>query len=71
MQDGKGGALTDWKYETPPPHIEWKATRSGYHGESDDKPDNSEAPKDEADHNTNNIEHISCMLHLQKCLVFS
>lgn len=58
-------ALTDWKDEAPPPHIERKAARGGYHNDSNNEPDNGEAPQDEADHDPNDIEYVACISHMR------
>lgn len=57
----KTEALTNWEDEAPPTHIERKATRSGYHYNTDDEPNNGEAPQYEASDKTNDVEDIACV----------
>lgn len=52
-------SLTDWKDKAPPTHVEGEAASCDYHCNGNDKPDDREAPQNESEHETDNIEGIS------------
>lgn len=61
---GKESVLTNRKDKTPPTHIKWEAARCGYHNDGNNEPDDSEAPQNETDEESNNIEHVACKSYI-------
>ena len=59
LRTGQRDALTDRKYETPPAHIEGKATRDSNHDNSHDEPDQSEPPQDQANQDAHAVENLA------------
>ena len=65
LQGEREKALTNRKDKAPPPHIEWKTARDGYHNDSYNELNNGEAPQNKADEKTNNIEHVACVIFMR------
>lgn len=64
FQGEKESVLTNRKDKAPPTHIKWEAARCGYHNDSNNKPDDGEAPQNETNEESNNIEHIACKSYI-------
>ncbi len=60
----KESVLTNRKDKAPPTHIKREAARCGYHNDSNNKPDDGEAPQNETDEESNNIEHVACKSYI-------
>jgi hypothetical protein len=56
--------LTDWKNETPPPHIEGKRICRSDHNDSDNEPHQCKPPEQDADEQTDKIEGIACTSYM-------
>ena len=68
FQGEKELVLTNRKDKAPPPHIKWEAARCGYHSDSNNEPDDSEAPQNETDEESNYIEHVARKSHIWEAM---